>query len=94
MNIREKWNSDEKFLMNGGKYRTDFEISWYNGMRRYIFKFVMNKVYQVQQCEETEFMDCVHSDDIDKSRRPMYYCIAVSYFDNKFGDEVKQFDLY
>ena len=94
MTIREKWNRDEKYLMHRGKFGSDFTLSWNNGMRRYIFKFVINKMHEVDQCEETEYYDCVHSDDINKPWQPIYYCVGVAYFNNEFGREVKQFDLY
>lgn len=85
--------------MHSGKYKEKFMLSSAlegrgEGMRKYLFTFIINKIYEVDQCNETEFHDCVHNDDINKPWRPFYYCAAVVYFDNNFGDDVKNFDLY
>lgn len=99
MNIRDKWNWDEGFLMHDVKYKEKFMLSSAlkgrgRDVRKYLFTFIINKIYEVDQCEETEFHDCVHNDDINKPWRPFYYCAAVVYFNDKFINEVKQFDLY
>ena len=92
-----KWNWDENFLMHGGKFGEDFSISLEGRtrtMKRYIFKFVINKVHEISQCEETEYYDCVCRDEDDKELEPGYHCAVVSYFNNKFSKELKQFNLY
>lgn len=95
MNAKHKWSSDANILMNAGKDGFTLSLKdWHIRMQRYLFKFIINKVHEVSQCEETEFYDCVHSDDFHKWWSPFYHCAEVCYFNNKFGDEVKQFDLY